>query len=135
MNFRFAPLAVLCLSLAACTTTGGMGNPLSARWVGKEAGKFFAAYGPPLSDVDTGSATTFKWRGGYGRTKIPAQYAKDADGKKGKLIARARTEYQVCEVELTVNASYTITSIRAVVDKPGINGGPSRCTAFLDAAK
>ena len=134
MNFRMITAAGLVLALAGCTTTGGLGSPLKARWVGKPAGVFFAAYGPPLSDVETGSTTIYDWRGGYKKARIPAQYAAGENGKKGKQIAPARTDYLRCEVKLSVGSDYTIRDIQAVVDKPGASG-PSYCAEFLDAQK
>ncbi len=134
MNFRSLLIAGVAMTLAGCTTTASLsGDPLSARWVGTEAGKFFAAYGPPTSDEEMGSTTIYSWRGGYKTRKTPAQY--DGEGKKKKLVARARTEYLVCQVKLTVGEDYMIKSISTVVDKRDPKGGPSWCEQFLDAAK
>lgn len=110
MKSRIAILAGVALALAACTTTTVPSNPLQARWNGKTAGSFFAAYGPPQSDTaGSGGTTLYKWRGGFA---------------KGKS----------CTVELTVNDAYRINNIRAVADRPDPKGGPSHCEKFLDAA-
>lgn len=111
MNSRIAILAGVALALAGCTTATVASNPLQARWNGKAAGTFFAAYGPPQSDAaGSGGSTVYKWRGGFA---------------KGKS----------CTVELTVSESYRINNIRAVADRPDPKGGPSHCEKFLDAAK
>jgi hypothetical protein len=134
MNFRSLLIAGLALAVAGCTTTASLsGDPLSKRWVGTEAGKFFAAYGPPVSDEESGSSTTYVWRGGYRTRHIPARY--EGEGKKRKLIARARSEYLVCQVKLVVGSDYMIRSIATTVDKPGTDGGPTWCEQSLDAAK
>lgn len=135
MNFRILTLGGLMLALAGCTTTGGIaGNPLEARWNGKSAGTFFAAYGPPISDVESGSSTVFTWRGGYKTVRVPAKHEEGQKGKKGKRIAPAKTVYLRCEARITVGQDYTIRSIQAIADRPGVNG-PSYCAEFLDAAK
>ena len=134
MKLRSLLFGGMAIALAGCTTTSGLsGDPLTARWVGTEAGKFFAAYGPPVSDEESGSTTVYNWRGGYKTRKIPAQY--EGEGKKRKLIARARTQYLVCQVKLTVGEDYMIRSITKVVDKAGAKGEPSWCEQFLDAEK
>lgn len=110
MNFRMTTLTGLALVLSACTSVGPVAtDPVSARWVGKSAGEFFAAYGPPLTDIETGGTTLYTWRGGF----------------RGP---------RVCAVELTVSADYRIRKIRATRDHPGKNG-PSHCAEVLDAAK
>lgn len=110
MKSRIAILAGLGLALAGCTTATIASNPLQARWSGKAAGAFFAAYGPPLSDTaGAGGTTLYKWRGGF---------------VKGKS----------CTVELTVNDGYKINNIRAIGDRVDPKGGPSHCEKVLDAA-
>jgi len=110
MNSRIAILSGVALALAGCTAVTVASNPLQARWGGKTAGSFFAAYGPPISDTGgTGGATLYKWRGGFA---------------KGKS----------CTVELTVNESYRIVTIRAVGDRVDPKGGPTHCEKVLDAA-
>lgn len=110
MTFRMTLLAGIALALSACTSTGPVAtDPVSARWVGKSAGEFFAAYGPPLTDKEAGSATLYTWRGGF----------------RGP---------RVCAVELTVGGDYRIRKIRATRDHPG-KIGPSHCAEVLDAAK
>jgi hypothetical protein len=134
MNFRTLLIAGMALTVSGCTTTASLsGDPLSKRWVGTEAGKFFAAYGPPVSDEESGSSTTYVWRGGYKTRRMPAQY--EGEGKKRKLVARARSEYLVCQVRLVVGSDYMIKSITKIVDKPGQDGGPTWCEQKLDAAK
>ena len=134
MISRIALMTVLGLAVAGCSTVAAVsGDPLSARWVGQEAGKFFAAYGPPVSDTEGESSTTYIWRGGYRTRKEAAQYTGEGKGKK--LVARARTAYLVCQVKLVVGSDYMIKSINATVDKPGANGGPTWCEQTLDAAK
>jgi hypothetical protein len=134
MFSRIALMTVLGLAVAGCSTVAAVsGDPLSARWVGQEAGKFFAAYGPPVSDEEGASSTTYVWRGGYRTRKEAAQYK--GEGKDKKIVARARTAYLVCQVKLVVGADYRIKSINATVDKPGRDGGPTWCEQTLDAAK
>lgn len=134
MNFRTITAAGLLLALAGCTTTGIASNPVEARWNGQPAGGFFAAYGPPIADVEQGSSTLYSWRGGYKTVKVPAQYAEGKDGKKGKRIAAAKTVYMRCEVKLTVSDDYVIRNIETVSDRPGVTT-PSYCGEFLGAAK
>jgi hypothetical protein len=111
MNSRLALFAGLALALAGCTTVTVASNPLQARWIGKTAGSFFAAYGPPLSDTSgAGGTTLYKWRGGF---------------SKGKS----------CSVELTVNEAYKINNIRAIGDRIDPKGGPTHCEKVLDAAE
>ena len=134
MISRIALMTVLGLAVASCSTVATVsGDPLSARWVGQEAGKFFAAYGPPVSDEEGASTTTYVWRGGYRTRRMPAQYS--GEGKGRKLVSRARTVYLVCQVKLVVGEDYRIKTIKATVDKPGPDGGPTWCQQTLDAAK
>lgn len=130
MKFRTLLLSAIGLTLAGCSTVSMSNDPLSARWVGQEAGKFFAAYGPPASD-DGG--TNYVWRGGYKTAKIAAQYS--GEGKDKKLVSKARTAYLVCQVRLTVGDDYRITSITKMVDRPAPDGGASWCEQTLDAKK
>jgi hypothetical protein len=130
MKFRAALLAMIGLTLAGCSTTASLSNdPLSSRWVGQEAGKFFAAYGPPTSD----DGTSYVWRGGYKKARIEAQYS--GEGKNKKLVSRARTAYLVCQVKLTVGDDYKIRAISTMVDRPDPDGGASWCERTLDAKK
>lgn len=123
MNFRGIATASLMLVLAGCTTTAGIArNDVEARWLGQSAGSFFAKYGPPNSDSEAGGSTIYAWRGGFKTRAVPAVYETLPDGKKGKKISSARTEYLSCSLQLTVAPDYTIRSIRIVVDKPGQNG-------------
>lgn len=123
-------LTVAGLTLALSTSSVLAGSKLSSRWVGKEAGTFFAAYGPPTGDMEQGSKMVYSWRGGYSSRKVAA--VKNA---KGKTIARARTDHLVCAVKLTVDNKYRIAKIETLVDKPSLNGGPTWCEQYLDAAK
>ena len=125
MPLRLAFAAVVTARLASCTTTGVVSSdPLSQRWVGAEAGKFFAAYGPPASDEDSGSTSTYVWKGGYKTVRVAAQ---------GKAKKKTTTRYLSCTVRLTVNDSYKIKSITAISDRAGLDGQPSWCAQFLDA--
>jgi hypothetical protein len=134
MQFRTLLISAMALGLAGCTTTASLsGDALSSRWVGTEAGKFFAAYGPPVSDEQSGSTTTYVWRGGYKTKRSPAVYK--GEGKSRKLVARARTDYLVCQVKLTVGADYMIKSISKTSDRASPDGGASWCEQTLDAAK
>lgn len=134
MRLRSVTLAGLAIALSACTTTNtpslSVKNPVETRWVGQSAGVFFAKFGPPLSDVDSGSTTTFNWRGGYKTAKIPAKVEAGKDGKPGRQTASARTAYLSCTVQLVVDSDYKIRSVRTVSDRPGVNG-PSYCAEFL----
>lgn len=134
MNFRIFIMGGLMLALAGCTTTGGgiASNPLEARWNGKSAGTFFAAYGPPISDVEAGSSTVYTWRGAYKTVRVPAKA--EEKGEKGKKAKRsaARTLYLRCEARITVGQDYMIRNIQAIADRPGVNG-PSYCAEALDA--
>lgn len=109
MSFRLAILAVSAAALSACTTASIPSNPLQARWNGKGADAFFAAYGPPNSDrPGSGGATVYSWRGGFSRGRP-------------------------CTVELTVSKDYVITTINAISDRIDPKGGPSHCEKTLDA--
>lgn len=130
MKFRIALPTALGLALAGCSTVSMSNDPLSSRWVGQEAGKFFAAYGPPASD-DGG--TNYVWRGGYKKARIEAQYS--GEGKDRKLVSKARTAYLVCQVKLSVGDDYRIRSITTMVDRTDPDGGASWCEKTLDAKK
>ncbi|WP_420409434.1 hypothetical protein [Hoeflea sp.] len=109
MGYRIVLMMFCATALSACSTTSTPTNPLQKRWNGKEAGAFFAAYGPPRSDRSAGGGTTvYNWRGGF---------------------VRGRS----CAVELTVTRDYTIKTIRATSDRIDPNGGPSHCETVLDA--
>ena len=134
MNFRMMTAAGLALALAGCTTVGPARNAVEARWNGQPAGTFFAQFGPPISDVDSGDSTVYSWKGGYKTLRIPAEYAKGPDGKRGKRISAARTEYLSCSVQLTVSSDYVIRSIRVAGDHRQ-GDGPTWCEQFLGGAK
>lgn len=133
MKFRTVLMTALGLALAGCSSVSMNNDPLSARWVGKEAGTFFAAYGPPTSDADGGATSTYVWRGGYKKARIAAQYS--GEGKDRKLVSKARTAYLVCQVKLVVGDDYRIRSITPMVDRPDPDGGASWCERTLDATK
>lgn len=112
MTFRFALLAGLALAVTGCTSvpTSVPTSALETRWTGRTAGEFFAAYGPPVSDISgSNGMTLYSWRGGF-------------------INRRA------CQVELAVSADYKIRKIRTVVDRKDPKGGPSHCERVLDAA-
>ncbi len=134
MNFRLMTVAGLALALAGCTTTGPARNAVESRWNGQPAGTFFAQFGPPQSDVENGDMTVYSWRGGYKKRTVPAQYAEGKDGKKGKKIASARTEFLSCSVQLTVSSDYVIRSVHVVGDRK-TSTGPSWCDQFLAGDK
>ena len=134
MNFRLMTVAGLALALAGCTTTGPARNAVESRWNGQPAGTFFAQFGPPQSDVESGDMTVYSWKGGYKKRTVPAQYAEGKDGKKGKKIASARTEFLSCSVQLTVSSDYVIRSVHVLGDRK-TSTGPSWCEEFLAVDK
>tara|TARA_R110002020_G_scaffold8966_5_gene35952 strand:- start:1146 stop:1502 length:357 start_codon:yes stop_codon:yes gene_type:complete len=117
MSLRIiASTAVFAIALSACTTTSAPATPIEARWVGQSAGKYFAAYGPPISDTPVGATTLYNWRGGYNRIKL----------------ANGRTANVSCAAQLTVDADYAIRDIRITADRQGATG-PSYCEELLTA--
>ncbi|MFB9912389.1 hypothetical protein [Rhizobium paknamense] len=135
MTFRMMLAAGLALALAGCSTTGGsmaVSKPsaLQTRWAGQSAGVFFAKFGPPINDEDVGGDTVYTWRGGFKTRSVPAAYDKTADGKRGKQIRPARTDYLRCEVRITVSDNYTIRDIKPVFDKK-LDDGRTWCEEFL----
>lgn len=131
MLIRSLIFAGTALALASCTTTSiGPKNPVETRWLGQSAGGFFAKFGPPASDTAAGSQTIYNWKGGYKTTRVPAQFAKSEDGKRGKQIAPAKTVYLSCGIQLITNEDYTIRKINITSDRPGVDG-PSYCAEFL----
>ncbi len=134
MNFRLMTVAGLALALAGCTTVGPARNAVEARWKGQPAGVFFAAFGPPQSDVSSGDMTVYSWKGGYKKRTIPAQFAEGENGKKGKKIASARTEFLSCSVQLNVSSDYVIRSIQ-VLGNVKKSSGPSWCDEYLASDK
>lgn len=113
MILRIATLAGLMLAVAGCTTVAPTvpTTALETRWIGQSAGAFFAAYGPPVRDIEgMDGQTLYTWRGGFINRKA-------------------------CQVELTVSGDYKIRKIRPVVDRKDPKGGPSHCEKVLDAAK
>jgi hypothetical protein len=133
MTLRVIAAAGLALALAGCTTIAPQQNAVEARWNGQPAGIFFAQFGPPTGDVQSGSDTVYSWKGGYRNRKVPATYATKADGSRGKQTAPARTEYLSCAVQLVVSSDYVIRSVRIVGDRKQ-PGGPSWCEQVLAGA-
>lgn len=131
MLIRSLILAGSALALTSCTTTSiAPKNPVETRWVGQSAGSFFAKFGPPVSDTAAGSQTLYTWKGGYKNTRVPAQFAKSEDGKRGKQTAPAKTVYLSCGIQLTTDSDYTIKRVAITRDRPGV-AGPSYCAEFL----
>ncbi|TCM58131.1 hypothetical protein C8J36_10128 [Rhizobium sp. PP-F2F-G48] len=135
MTLRVFAAAGLALALAGCTTIAPQQqNAVEARWAGQPAGVFFAQFGPPTADVQSGGNTLYSWKGGYRNRKVPATYAKKPDGSRGKQTSPARTDYLSCSVQLTVSSDYVIRSVRLVGDRRQ-PGGPSWCEEVLAGAK
>ncbi|NLS02675.1 hypothetical protein HGP14_04720 [Rhizobium sp. P32RR-XVIII] len=134
MTLRTIAAAGLAIALAGCTTIPSASDPISARWVGQSAGKFFAAYGPPIADTEDGSATVYTWKGGYKTVRVPAKYEDGENGKRGRQVSAARTLYLRCQAQVTTDSSYTIRSIRTMGDIPGENS-KSYCGEFLAPAQ
>ena len=131
MQLRSIALAGLAVALTACTTTPiAARNPIEAEWLGKEAGRFFAKFGPPLSDAPGQGGTLYSWRGGYKQIRVAARYEEGKDGKRGRQISPARVTSVSCSAQLTVSDDYKIRAIRIVSDRPGANG-PSYCQELL----
>ncbi|OLP61565.1 hypothetical protein BJF93_08065 [Xaviernesmea oryzae] len=112
MISRLIALSALALTLASCATaeSGPVSvvrtNAVEARWKGQSAGPFFAQFGPPASDVESGDQTLYTWRGGR-RDNL-------GNGKRGP--------WQSCSVQLTVSSDYTIRSVRILGDRPTSKG-------------
>jgi hypothetical protein len=126
MNFKIMLTAGLALALAGCTTVAEMPtvtkkNAVETRWEGKPAGQFFAKFGPPINDVQSGSSTVYTWRGGFKTRRI------GGDAAKGKA---ARTQYLSCQVDLNVSSDYVIQGVKIVADRQ-LDGGKSWCEEFL----
>ncbi|MBB3608615.1 hypothetical protein [Rhizobium sp. BK602] len=127
MNFRMITAAGLLLALAGCSTTTTstpilpkiVSNPAQDRWEGQSAGRFFAAYGPPIADRDEGGNRIYTWRGGYKTITVTTK-----DGKKGGK------RYLSCKADIVANQSYVIRSVRILGDQPGLTGS-SYCAELL----
>ncbi|MFB2550921.1 hypothetical protein [Ensifer soli] len=134
MNFRMiaagASTLALTLALTGCTTVGLSTNAVETRWNGKPAGMFFAKYGPPASDVESGGSTVYAWKGGYKTRRIPAEYETLKNGKRGKRLSPARTVSLSCSVQITVSEDYIIRSVRILGDRKS-DAGQSYCEEFL----
>lgn len=129
MNLKIMLTAGLALALAGCTTATTSGvlpvakkSAVETRWAGQPAGQFFAKFGPPISDVQSGSSTVYSWRGGYKTRTIAAS-----------KTSKARTQYLRCQVDLTVSSDYVIQSVKPVIDPPGADG-KTWCEEFLGGA-
>ncbi|PZM17267.1 hypothetical protein [Rhizobium tubonense] len=126
MNFRTISAAGLMLALAGCNTISipsmPASDPVSARWVGQSAGRFFASYGPPISDHDDGGGRVYNWRGGYKTVKVAA------DDKKGKTAGGK--VHLSCKADITTSSDYVIRSIHILGDMPGTTGS-SYCAELL----
>ncbi len=133
MNIRMTSAAGLMLALAGCTTIPSIppspANPVAERWVGQSAGRFFANYGPPISDHDEGGGRVYSWRGGYKTVHVAARSAAD-NGKKGKPAAGARTLYLSCKADIETDSNYVIRSVHILGDMPSATG-PSYCAELL----
>ena len=97
-------------------------SAVSARWVGS-AGRFFASYGPPISDHDAGGGRVYNWRGGYKTVKISGEDAKKGRTAGGKL-------HLSCKADITTSSDYVIRSIEILGDMPGTTGS-SYCAELL----
>jgi hypothetical protein len=127
MNIRMIFSAGLMTALAGCTTVSipvMKANPVEAYWSGKSAGKFFAAFGPPISDHDDGSGRVYNWRGGYRKAQVGGQTA-DGTPTKG-----ARTVNLSCRADITTSSDYIIRSVNIIGDMPGTTGS-SYCAELL----
>lgn len=143
MSFRLLALTGLSLALAGCSTTTTtptttpekapvvkQSNAVDARWKGQSAGQFFAQFGPQAKEEEgSNGETLYTWRGGYAKATIAP--APTSANVKGKPKQAARTQRLVCQVQLTVDDSYTIRSIRIQADTRATDGGPSRCAEYL----
>jgi hypothetical protein len=118
MKLRTISAAGLMLALAGCNTISmpsmPKSDPISQRWVGQSAGRFFATFGPPISDHDDGGGRVYTWRGGY---------------KSVKLAAGGRVRLS-CKADITTSSDYVIRSIRITGDMPSGTSG-SYCTELL----
>jgi hypothetical protein len=127
MKLRTISAAGLMLALAGCNTipmpSMASSNPVSARWVGQSAGRFFASYGPPISDHDAGGGRVYNWRGGYKTVKISGEDAKKGRAAGGKL-------HLSCKADITTSSDYVIRSIEILGDMPGTTGS-SYCAELL----
>ncbi|GAJ91335.1 hypothetical protein [Rhizobium rhizogenes] len=126
MNIRMITAAGLLLALAGCASTTTtpilpalVSNPVQDRWEGQSAGRFFASYGPPISDRDDGGNRVYTWRGGYKTVTIATK-----DGKKGGK------RYLSCKADIVTSQSYVIRSVRILGDQPGTSGS-SYCAELL----
>jgi hypothetical protein len=135
MKIRTISAAGLMMALAGCTTVSMpviQANPVEAYWSGQSAGKFFAAFGPPISDHDDGGGRVYNWRGGYKTAKVQPQL--DANGAPKKGSAAGRTVHLSCKADITTNSDYVIRSIHIIGDMPGTTSS-SYCAELLVPAK
>lgn len=131
MKIRMITAAGLMLALAGCNTVSMpmmAANPVNAYWSGQSAGKFFAAFGPPISDQDAGSGRIYNWRGGYKTVHLTAAKAAASTGKKG--AAGARTVHLSCRANVITSSEYVIRSVEIIGDMPGVSSS-SYCAELL----
>ncbi|NLR95321.1 hypothetical protein HGP17_00560 [Rhizobium sp. P38BS-XIX] len=128
MNIRMITAAGLLLALAGCsttttTTTAALPllakNPVQDRWQGQSAGRFFAAYGPPISDRDESGDRVYTWRGGYKNVSVV-----NKDGKKAGKRSLS------CKADIVTDKNYEIRSVKILGDQPGVNSS-SYCAELL----
>jgi hypothetical protein len=147
MKLRTISAAGLMLALAGCNTISMPAmpttNPVSARWVGQSAGRFFASYGPPISDHDDGGGRVYNWRGGYKTVKISGEDAKKGRSAGGRLhLAGDAAKGKAagghlrlsCKADITTSSDYVIRSIHITGDMPSGTSG-SYCTELLAPAE
>lgn len=127
MKIRTITAAGLMLALAGCNTVSMpsiKANPVNAYWSGKSAGKFFAAFGPPISDTADGGGRVYNWRGGYKTGHVAVA------GAKGKKGAGTRSVHLSCRADVTTNSDYVIRSVEIIGDMPGETSS-SYCAELL----
>ncbi|MCO6186790.1 hypothetical protein [Rhizobium sp. L1K21] len=92
MNSRIATSIFILLGLTACTTAT---DPVSKAWVGKSAGGFFAAYGPPLSETGPNS---YRWKGAYSRV--------NGSLRSCSAVIRVDNDYRIRDIDLSTQSDY-----------------------------
>lgn len=135
MKIRMITAAGLMLALAGCNTVSMpmvKPNPVNAYWSGQSAGKFFAAFGPPISDEADGSGRLYNWRGGYKTVKLTPAQAAASTGKKG--AQGARTVHLSCKANVSTSSDYVIRSVEILGDMPGVTSSSYCAELLLPAA-
>lgn len=162
MKSKLASLVVVALALSACTTTEEAQQVIQSRWIGQPAEAFFTRYGPPIGEFELASGNTiYTWRGGDTTRYIAPTYTSGrpaqtvvrtetretqpgvsvtetrivgiTPGRAPEMIAPPRYEDLFCELQLTVDTTQMIRSIRASNDTDGEGLSLSRCAEVLDA--